>query len=65
MAHGVFAAGLLAAANISGSATDDMAGYTRVAARAALVVVMSGAVVAGAAIRARAAALGAEEERGS
>jgi hypothetical protein len=65
MAHGVFAAGLLATANISGYATDDMAGYTPVAARAALVVVMSGAVVAGAAIRARAAALGAEEERGS
>jgi len=60
MAHGVFAAGLLAAANISGYATDEMARYTPVAARAALVVVMSGAVVAGAAVRARAAALEAE-----
>ena len=57
MAHGVFAAGLLAAANISGFATDEMAAYTPAAVRAALVVVMSGAVMAGAAIRVRAAAL--------
>ena len=65
MAHGVFAAAVLAAANISGYATDEIAAYTPVGVRVALVVVMSGAVVAGAAIRARAAALEAEEKRGS
>jgi len=58
MLHGVFAAGLLAAANIAGYATDELAAYTPVAARAALVVVMSGGLLAGAAIRAKAAALG-------
>ena len=57
MAHAVFAAGLLAAANISGYMTDELATFTPVAVRAALVVVMSGALLVGATVRAKAGAL--------
>jgi hypothetical protein len=56
MVHAVFAAGLLAAANISGYATDELAAFTPVAVRAGLVVVMSGALLVGASVRTRAAA---------
>lgn len=58
VAHGVFAAGVLAVANISGFTTDEMAAAVPVAARVALVAVMSGAMLVGAIIRAKAVALG-------
>lgn len=57
MAHAVFAAGLLAAANFSGYMTDELAAFTPVAIRAALVVVMSGALLVGATVRLRAGAV--------
>jgi hypothetical protein len=62
MLHGVFAAGLLAAANISGYATDELAAYVPMAARVALVLTMSGGLLVGATIRARAAAIEVESQ---
>ena len=65
MYHAIFAASLLAAALIQGFATDEMAAVTPVSVRALLVVVMCGALLTGAGIRAKAAALSGTDGEGT
>lgn len=57
MGHAVFAAGLVAAVNVSGYTIDEQAAFTPMAIRVALVVIMSGAMLMGAMIRMKAVTL--------
>jgi len=65
MSHAMFAALLLAWVLIQGFATDEMAAATPVSVRALLVVVMCGALLTGASIRAKAAALSGTNDIGT